>query len=1040
MAETTREMVVRLTMDAGGFKKTANEINRQIRNIDSEIKGMGGDPAKSKLEEKLGLQQKAVENLQKAVEDARKKLNDADTDAKKLLAAKQLSGLETQLATAEAKAQALKKQLSAANLIKFGTLASNFGKSMQRMGRTMSLYVSGPLMALGGKAYKAALDFESATVSMQKTIDETDTTKYADIEAAFKSLSETTPVGYTELMELAGQAGALGVSADEVIEFVKSVAMISETADDLDASSGANVLARFLNVTDQGSFENITRTASAVTALGNNLATTEGEMLAMAQRMASTGELAGMSNEAILALAAGLTSVGINAEAGGSAAGKLMKQMQLAGETGRRAMQEFSEYSETAGMSARDLQLAADSSKWVEATAIDLGRTKKEVKDMVASMVKLEQFSGVMNVTPAQFIAGWNENAGQSVLDFFIGLNEIETSTGEESVLSKLQEMGLTEIRLSNMIAAAAANPDIFVRAMEISNQAYEQNTALAEEAEKRYATAESYQRTQLNRMENAAADAGENLVDPIQNIMTKITDLVGKFGELDEGTQDWILGIGGGLAVGGPALIGLGSVVSAVGRITTAIGKAKTSTGILQSAMSNPALWGIVAGVGAVALLVAAIESIESPTEQIVKSLQNITISIDETSKNQTLDAIRKVREEAEALSGDRKTELEGAAAAVESGYGTMGMFGESLEYARILSESEIKAASSSYRGDLAELNRQFKEAKDAGDEELAGIIGQQITERTANYDAQVAAAKLAYTEQVGTLIDGMMQAQPEAKAALERAAQEYDLYAMVASALNSNADEMGEEAWNGLIEKIRAGAESLGFESSGVASTTLLSLHDDLLASLNKNIGLVNEGELGFTLLNILFGDPKNWEMLDVTQTKGALDGMIEMMDLKGAAEKAGKDGETIGLYINQGIADGMNSAESGITDKPEEIKNKLVANLKAAFEMHSPSALMAREGVNISAGIAMGIDQGGAQVFAAMSALQGAMVAQAAAMGAAVAAAFNNNLKFNLPNATGGGVNVNVNSPTAVDIYKIRKGLTDASRRAARGYGAG
>ncbi|HQC53550.1 MAG TPA: hypothetical protein PLE92_10480, partial [Lentisphaeria bacterium] len=73
-------------------------------------------------------------------------------------------------------------------------------------------------------------------------------------------------------------------------------------------------------------------------------------------------------------------------------------------------------------------------------------------------------------------------------------------------------------------------------------------------------------------------------------------------------------------------------------------------------------------------------------------------------------------------------------------------------------------------------------------------------------------------------------------------------------------------------------------------------------------------------------------------------------------------------------------------------------------------------------------------------AMDSMQNQLVAKAAAMGAAVAAAFNNNLNFNLPNATGGGVNVNVGSPTAMDIYNIRKGLTDASRRAARGYGAG
>ena len=81
-------------------------------------------------------------------------------------------------------------------------------------------------MALGGEGVRAALDFESATVDAEDNRRDGHH-QIQDIEAAFKSLSETTPVGYTELMELAGQAGALGVSADEVIEFVKSVAMIS---------------------------------------------------------------------------------------------------------------------------------------------------------------------------------------------------------------------------------------------------------------------------------------------------------------------------------------------------------------------------------------------------------------------------------------------------------------------------------------------------------------------------------------------------------------------------------------------------------------------------------------------------------------------------------------------------------------------------------------------------------------------------------------------------------------------------------------------
>jgi len=928
-----------------------------------------------------------VENLQKAVDAARTKLQGADTDAQKLLAAKQLSGLETQLATAEAKALSLKNQLSAINYIKWGGMISGFGRAMQRMGQKFTMYVGAPLAALGISSFNAFKDYELALARLKSALPDAGE-EIEKLNQAALNMSETIPVSYEEIMAIMTSLAKAGVPVGEIDGMTLALARMSAVTG-MTAEEVGTSMVMFMNSMGLP-MGNVDQLGAALVQLADASIATEADIFDMATRMAATGSLAGMSATDVLSLAAAFASMGVDAQAGGSAASKLMKQMQLAAETGK----------------------------------------------------DVEGFAKVMGASAEQFTAGWNQSPADSMLAFFQGLSDMDTS-GQQSVLAMLDEMGLTEIRLSNLVALGAKNPDMFESLMGTGAKGFEDNTALVKKAGDIFNTTSGQMDMLANATRNAQADLGENVADTFQPLIDKVGELVKGFGELDEETQTRWVEVMGALVVTGPAVAAFGGLVKHVGNLITFVGKVKggEADGFkkLMSALAGPVGGWLLVAAG-LAGVVTAINSIKSPAEQVVEALQNIEISIDETSKNETLAAIRQVREEADALSGDRKTELEGAAAAVESGYGTKGMFGESLEYARLLSEGEIKAASSSYRGDLAELNRQFKEAKDAGDEELAGIIGQQITERTANYDAQVAAAKLAYTEQVGTLIDGMMKAQPEAKAALERAAQEYDLYAMVASALNSNAGEMGEEAWNGLIENIRAGSEKLGFESGGVTSTMLFSLHDDLLASLNKNIGLVNEGELGFTLLNTLFGDPKNWEMLDVTQTKGALDGMLELMDLKGAAEKAGKDGGIIGLYINQGIADGMNSAESGITDKPEEIKNKLVANLKAAFEMRSPSALMAREGVNISAGIAMGIDQGGAQVFAAMSALQEAMVAQAAAMGAAVAAAFNNNLTFRLPNATGGGVNVNVNSLTAMDIYNIRKGLTDASRRAARGYGAG
>jgi len=491
--------------------------------------------------------------------------------------------------------------------------------------------------------------------------------------------------------------------------------------------------------------------------------------------------------------------------------------------------------------------------------------------------------------------------------------------------------------------------------------------------------------------MENAAADAGENLVDPIQNIMTKITDLLGKFGELDEGTQNWILGIGGGLAVGGPALVGLGNVVSAVGKITTAIGKAKTATGTLQSAISNPALWGVVAGVGAVALLVAAIESIESPTEKIINSLTNIPISLDEDSYNATMAALAEVKAQADALSGETGEKNRNISTAVKRGYGTAEMYGTALGYEATLTQSQIAEIAGRYSDKYDELNAAIGAAKTDAD---AKRIADERDALKANWDAEVAQAKANYMASVSALVSGMMQAQPEAKAALEQAAKDYDLLVALDNVTRQvmATDDMAaaEALWAGLFtpDIMNKYFEGQRFENLTPA-TVVEVLRQELITSLKTSLEKAGGDEsLAYTLLQSILTDPLAAGLYDATLTQGALDGLVELLDFKNAAEQSGIN---FGNALTPGLSDAITESIPGVSG--------------------------------------------------AMDSMQTQLVSQAAAMGAAVAAAFNNNLKFNLPNATGGGqVNVNVGSPTAVDIYNIRKGLTDASRRAARGYGAG
>jgi len=246
----------------------------------------------------------------------------------------------------------------------------------------------------------------------------------------------------------------------------------------------------------------------------------------------------------------------------------------------------------------------------------------------------------------------------------------------------------------------------------------------------------------------------------------------------------------------------------------------------------------------------------------------------------------------------------------------------------------------------------------------------------------------------QVSALVSGMMQAQPEAKAALEQAAKDYDLLAALESVTRQvmATDDMAE------VEALLASFftpdilnkyfEGQRFENI-VPATAVDQLRQELMGSLKTSLEKAGgDDSLAYTLLQSILTDPLAAGLYDATLTQGALDGIVELLDFKNAGDQAGMD---FGDALTPGLSDAITESIPGVSG--------------------------------------------------AMDAMQGQLVGQAAAMGAAVAAAFNNNLNFRLPNATGGGqVNVNVGSPTAVDIYNIRKGLTDASRRAARGYGAG
>ncbi|EGO8924046.1 phage tail tape measure protein [Enterococcus faecalis] len=463
----------------------------------------------------------------------------------------------------------------------FGDKTASIGQSIEKVGGSMTKGITLPIAGAVGAVTTAAVKWESAFTGVKKTNDEMVDSNgkviysYDDLEKGLRDLAKELPASHTEIANVAEAAGQLGIQTDKVVGFTKTMIDMGESTN-MSADSAATSLARFANITQmsQDKFSNL---GSAIVDLGNNLATTESEITEMGLRLAGAGKQIGMTEGDIVGFAAALSSVGIEAEAGGSAFSRLMVQMQLATETGVEAFAPLKQAVAEQGVSWESFVHAVNwGGKELTAVSKQMGIPTSELKKMYKEASKasgsLEDFANVTGRTSEEFAQLFKSNPSQALIEFIQGLKDSEKHG--ISAIKVLDDMGITEVRLRDSLLRAANASDVFEGAVKRGNEAFNENTALAEEAGKRYGTTESQLNILRGQLNDVAITFGGPLVAALNSAISAakpmieaLANMAEAFASADPKTQEFILKMAALAASAGPVLKVFGKMTSVFGK-----------------------------------------------------------------------------------------------------------------------------------------------------------------------------------------------------------------------------------------------------------------------------------------------------------------------------------------------------------------------------------------------------------------------------------------------------------------------------------------
>lgn len=557
----------------GDLDKTAAKLRAntaELKKVQSQHQGneksIGALTEKQKaLSSGLELQKSKTQQLKDVLAETVKQLKEnGDEQAENSIQAERLRAAIAESEAYEAQFEARLKEtneqiaeqsnklkLAGASMLETGEKVKGFSEKISNVGKTLSVGVTTPLLAIGTAAGKMYLDYEKSAAKVSTVMDTTVMSAKSMSDAIMEAATE---VGYsaTDYAEATYQAISASVDTADAVDFVKEATKLAEGGF-TDLTTAIDIETTALNAYGLEASE-ATRVSDVLIQTQNKGKTTVDQLASNMGKVIPTAAAYNVSIENLGTSLAILTAGGISTEQSCTYLKSMLNELAKTGSTVSDTLKKqtgktFSELMES-GYSLGDV---------LAVLGVDVSGLKTKIKSLTDSGMEFDEaLSKLTEQGDANATAFANLWSSQEAGTAALALLNAGTEKYNET--------------LTDMNGAAGSTQSAF-ETMQTDGVKLEKS---------------------IQTLKNELTAFGEELTPAVEMATDAISKLASWFGNLSEKGKKTVITIAGVAAAAGPVLtvggkvvkLG-GSVIKGTGKLVTWLGKLKKTTAEASSGAS---------------------------------------------------------------------------------------------------------------------------------------------------------------------------------------------------------------------------------------------------------------------------------------------------------------------------------------------------------------------------------------------------------------------------------------------------------------------